>query len=110
MRILAIHAGIHDASTAAFDDYNLVAAVSEERLTRIKGYGQSVPWLGIDEVLHIAGWSRNDVDAIALTRGFHPTYHLRVPLWRELRYALERARGTGRDYRDPKREIGRAHV
>ena len=100
MRILAIHAGIHDASTAAFDDYNLVAAVSEERLTRIKGYGQSVPWLGIDEVLRIAGWSRSDVDAIALTRGFHPTYHLRVPLWRELRYAIERVRGTGRDYRD----------
>jgi len=100
MRILAIHAGIHDASTAAFDDYNLVAAVSEERLTRIKGYGQSVPWLGIDEVLRIAGWTRQDVDAIAMTRGFHPTYHLRVPLWRELRYAVERARGTGRDYRD----------
>jgi carbamoyltransferase len=100
MRILAIHAGIHDASTAAFDDYRLVAAVSEERLTRQKGYGQSVPWLGIDEVLRIAGWTRRDVDAIALTRGFHPTYHLRVPLWRELRYALERARGTGRDYRD----------
>ena len=37
MRILAIHAGIHDASAAAFDDYNLVAAVSEERFTRIKG-------------------------------------------------------------------------
>jgi len=100
MRILALHAGIHDASAAAFDDYTLVAAVSEERLTRIKGYGQSVPWLGIDEVLRIAGWSRNEVDAIALTRGFHPTYHLRVPLWRELRYSLERARGTGRDYRD----------
>jgi carbamoyltransferase len=100
MRILAIHAGIHDASTAAFDDYDLVAAVSEERLTRQKGFGQSVPWLGIDEVLRIAGWSRRDVDAIALTRGFHPTYHLCVPLWRELRYAVERARGTGRDYRD----------
>ena len=100
MRILALHAGIHDASAAAFDDYTLVAAVSEERLTRIKGYGQSVPWLGIDEVLRIAGWARNEVDAIALTRGFHPTYHLRVPLWRELRYSLERARGTGRDYRD----------
>jgi carbamoyltransferase len=100
MRILALHAGIHDASTAAFDDYNLVAAIAEERLTRIKGYGQSVPWLGIDEVLRIAGWTRHDVDAIALTRGFHPTYHLRVPLWRELRYAVERARGTGRDYRD----------
>jgi carbamoyltransferase len=100
MRILAFHAGMHDASAAAFEDYNLVAAVSEERLTRQKGYGQSVPWLAIDEVLRIAGWQRNQVDAIALTRGFHPTYHLRVPLWRELRYSLERARGTGRDFRD----------
>ena len=59
-----------------------------------------MPWLAIDEVLRIAGWQRNDVDAIALTRGFHPTYHLRVPLWRELRYSVERARGTGRDQRD----------
>src|SRR5215208_2288812 len=89
---------MHDSSAAAFDDYELVAAVSEERLTRVKGSGESVPWLAIDEVLRIAGWRRNEVDAIALTRGFHPTYHLRVPLWRELRYAMERARGTGRSW------------
>jgi len=100
MRIIAINAGVHDTSAAAFDDYELVAAVSEERLTRIKGYGRAVPWLGIDEVLRIAGWSRSDVDAIALTRGFHPTYHLRMPFWRELRYALDRMRGPERDYRD----------
>jgi carbamoyltransferase len=100
MRILAIHAGLHDAAAAAFDGYDVLAAVAEERLTRIKGYGESVPWLAVDEVLRIAGWARNEVDAIALTRGFHPTYHLRVPLWREARYALERARGSGRDYRD----------
>ena len=68
MRILALHAGMHDASAAAFDDYALVAAASEERFTRQKGYGQSVPWLAIDEVLRIAGWRRNEVDAIALTR------------------------------------------
>ena len=86
---------MHDSSAAVFDDYAMVAAVSEERLTRVKGSGESVPWLAIDEVLRIAGWSRRDVDAIALTRGFHPTYHLRVPLWRELRYSVERARGTG---------------
>jgi carbamoyltransferase len=97
---LAIHAGMHDSSAAAFDDYEMVAAVSEERFTRQKGYGQSVPWLSVDEVLRIAGWARNEVDTIALTRGFHPTYHLRVPLWRELRYSVERARGAGRDYRD----------
>jgi carbamoyltransferase len=91
---------MHDSSAAVFDDYAMIAAVAEERLTRVKGSGESVPWLAIDEVLRVAGWSRRDVDAIALTRGFHPTYHLRVPLWRELRYSVERARGTGRDQRD----------
>src|ERR1044072_6850997 len=98
MRIVAINAGGHDTSAAAFDDYTLVAAVAEERLTRIKGYGQSVPWLGVDEVLRATDWQRNEVAATALTRGLHPTYHLRLPLGRPLRYALERARGTGRDY------------
>ena len=54
-----------------------------------------MPWLGIDEVLRIAGWSRSDVDAIATdARILFRRYHLRVPLWRELRYAFERARGT----------------
>ena len=42
---------MHDSSAAAFDDYEMVAAVSEERLTRVKGSGESVPWLSIDEVL-----------------------------------------------------------
>ena len=82
MRILAIHAGMHDSSAAAFDDYQIVAAVSEERLTRVKGAGESVPWLAIDEVLRIAGWSRRDVDAIATTRaGSRRT--LQIPLWRD---------------------------
>ncbi len=55
---MAIHAGMHNSSAAAFDDYEMVAAVSEERLTRVKGSGESVPWLSIDEVLRVAGWSR----------------------------------------------------
>ena len=93
MRILAIHAGIHDASAAAFDGYEAVAAVAEERLTRVKGYGQSVPWLAIDEVLRVAGWRRNDVDVIATTRGFFPTLYERFPLWRELYYAIKRSSG-----------------
>jgi carbamoyltransferase len=100
LRILAIHAGMHDSSAAAFDDYQMLAAVSEERFTRVKGQGGGVPWLAIDEVLRIAGWSRRDVDAIATTRGRFPTYHLRVPLWRDLRYTIERARDDGRDYRE----------
>src|SRR5436305_12442241 len=83
LRILAIHAGMHDSSAAAFDDYEMVAAVSEERMTRVKGSGESVPWLSIDEVLRIAGWRRNDVDAIATTRGWFPTYHDKFSLPRQ---------------------------
>jgi len=66
VRILAFHSGLHDSVAAAYDDYACVAAVQEERLTREKGSG-GLPWLAIDEVLQIAGWTRRDVDAIAST-------------------------------------------
>ena len=91
---------MHDSSAAAFDDYRLVAAVSEERFTRVKGQGETVPWLSIDEVLRVAGWRRNDVDAIATTRGWYPTYHDRLPLWRELNYTVQRWRGRERGHRE----------
>ena len=108
MRILAIHAGMHDSSAAAFDDYELVAAVSEERLTRVKGSGEKVPWLAIDEVLRIAGWSRNDVDAIAMTRGFSD---LSLPLPAVARAALHvralaRNRARPARARDPRHRFG----
>jgi predicted NodU family carbamoyl transferase len=54
VRILAFYAGPHDAAAAAFDDYRLIAAVSEERLIREKSWGGALPWLSIDEVLRIA--------------------------------------------------------
>ena len=43
MRILAFQSGLHDASAAVFEDYRLIAAVSEERLRREKGWGDDVP-------------------------------------------------------------------
>ena len=51
-------------------------------------------------MLRIAGWRRNDVDAIATTRGLYPTYHEKFSLWRELNYTVERWRGRERRYRD----------
>lgn len=94
MRILAFHPGCHDNSAAVFEDYRLVAAVEEERLTRRKGSGYGVPWLAIDEVLRIAGWSRVDVDAIVTTRSFfHWHYYRQYPLYREVDYALRRWAG-----------------
>jgi carbamoyltransferase len=100
LRILAIHAGMHDSSAAAFDNYELVAAVSEERMTRVKGSGEKVPWLSIDEVLRIAGWRRNDVDAIATTRGWFPTHDYKFSLPRELWYTLKRWQGKERTHRE----------
>lgn len=100
MRILAIHPGYHDASAAAFEDYRIVAAVEEERLTRVKGWGAGPPWLAVDEVLRIAGWSRRDVDAIVSSRGFFPPRYFRYPLHREAIYAIRRRLGTDKPLRD----------
>jgi len=107
MRILAFHPGAHDASAAVFDDYRLVAAVQEERLTRQKGSGDGVPWLAIDEVLRIAGWTRRDVDAIASTRAFYPADYVRGPLRREVDHALRRWRGKEAGLREMWRECQR---
>jgi carbamoyltransferase len=100
VRILSFQSGLHDASAAAFEDYRLVAAVQEERLRREKGWGDDVPWLAIDEVLRIAGWARNDVDAIALIRGAFPLHYFNFPLSRDLYYAMRKHLGRERRNRD----------
>jgi carbamoyltransferase len=100
MRILAFQSGLHDASAAAIDDYRLVAAIQEERLRRVKGWGDGVPWLAIDEVLRIAGWSRFDVDAIATIRGVFPLHYYRFPVARDFYYTICKAFGRERFNRD----------
>ncbi len=100
MRILAFQSGLHDASAAAFDDYEVVAAVQEERLRRQKSWGNDIPWLAVDEVLRIAGWSRYDVDAIAAIRGVFPLHYFRFPLARDVYYAVRDRLGIGRRERD----------
>jgi carbamoyltransferase len=100
MRILAFQSGLHDGSAAVFEDYRLIAAVAEERLRREKGWGDDVPWLAIDEVLRIAGWSRFDVDAIATIRGIFPLHYFRFPPARDLYYAVRKAIGRERYNRD----------
>jgi carbamoyltransferase len=72
MLILSLHHGPHDSSAALFDDYQLLAAVSEERLNRIKCSG-GFPEQSIAEVLRIAGIERRDIDVVVCTR----TYFLR---------------------------------
>ena len=72
MYLLGIHNGVHDASACLFDDYKLLAAVSQERLTRRKNDGVTVaeelPQRAIDECLGIAGIARRDVNVVCSTR------------------------------------------
>jgi carbamoyltransferase len=108
VRILSFQSGLHDASAAAFEDYRLVAAVQEERLRREKGWGDDVPWLAIDEVLRIAGWTRNEVDVIALIRGAFPLHYFSFPLTRDLYYTLRKHLGYERLNRDLSHAINRS--
>jgi carbamoyltransferase len=108
VRILSFQSGLHDASAAAFEDYRLVAAVQEERLRREKGWGNDVPWLAIDEVLRIAGWTRNDVDVIALIRGVFPLHYFSFPLPRDIYYAVRKHVGRERLNRDLSLAINRS--
>jgi carbamoyltransferase len=62
----------HDASACVFRDGELVAAISEERLSRIKTDGNRLPELAIDRVLAMAGATRQDVDHIAMTYNHVP--------------------------------------
>jgi carbamoyltransferase len=109
LRILAFQSGLHDASAAAFEDYRLVAAVQEERLRREKGWGAGVPWLAIDEVLQIAGWTRYDVDAIALIRGVFPLQYFYFPVHRDFHYMMCKFWGFERLHRDLSNAITHSH-
>jgi carbamoyltransferase len=72
MYILGIHNGHHDASACLFRDYELVAAVSLERLTRKKSDGVTpeleIPAAAIDECLAVAGIRRGDIDMVCASR------------------------------------------
>jgi carbamoyltransferase len=71
MHILSIHAAAHDSAAALFRDYDLLAAVQQERLTRRKGAGGQ-PVEAVEEVLAIAGLERRDIDVLVLSRAHYP--------------------------------------
>jgi carbamoyltransferase len=101
--ILTVHSGGHDATAAVFRDYELLAAVQLERLTRHKGDGREHPDLAINEVLSIAGATRKDVDAAGFSRTEFPTEFYRVI--RGVRWFREKYRkyieGNTRRYMPP---------
>src|SRR5438552_18606463 len=96
MHILAFQSGLHDASAGAFEDYRLAEAIAEERVRREKGWGNDIPWLAIDEVLHIAGCSQGDVEAIATIHGVFPLHYFRFSPMRALYYKTRTVLGQAR--------------
>ena len=92
MIILGINAYHANASAAVLRDGQLVAAVEEERLNRVK-YAAGFPAQAIQFCLNRAGVKLQDVDHIAVPRdpwarlGTKVRYAMRMP-----RFALERAR------------------
>ena len=110
MIILGINPGWHDSSACIFDDYELIAAISSERITRVKGDGhRTIPEECIDEVLAVAGATRNDVDIIASTRGylpsrFFPAYNTRQNNFkRSIRQILKKTEKSPSIYSEMKR-------
>ncbi len=74
---MGIHTG-HDAGACLFANNTLLAFCKEERLSRIKNDGGFFELESVDEVLRIAGLSRQQVDAVAFTRMKFPVSCFRI--------------------------------
>ena len=73
MRILGLNAFHGDASAALFIDGQLVCAVEEERLNRVK-HCAGFPSLAVRECLRLGGISGEQLDHVAISRD--PRAHL----------------------------------
>ncbi len=94
MLILGLNSGAHDACACLFEDYRLLAAVAQERVTRRKGDGGRVPVEAIEECLAIAGRRREEIAAVAMARGMFPAHlYTHFPPGRAFVYRLRRLSG-----------------
>jgi carbamoyltransferase len=100
MYILGVHTGWHDASACLYKDFELIAAVSLERLTRVKSAGITgitpMPNRAIDECLAIGGIGRGDVDVVAMSRALFEYQDFALTGLSALEQAWYRVRGKRR--------------
>src|ERR1700735_3074905 len=108
MLILSVHAAAHDSAAALFSDYELLAAVQQERLTRHKGAG-GLPTAAIDEVLSIAGVGRRAIEQLVLTRAHYPVRFFALGPYKRLEDRVNRYLGKERN-KDIVNEMIRAGV
>ncbi|MCB2205087.1 hypothetical protein KQI65_10085 [bacterium] len=76
-----------DASAALVSGGEVLCAVEEERLNRIKHF-EGMPWLAVDECLRISGMQMRDIDAIAV--GWNPWLGWGTRISASLRDSLRR--------------------
>ncbi len=94
MLILGLTPTNHDATACLFDDYRLLAAVSQERMTRRKADGGSVPHEAVEECLAIAGLRREQIDAVVTNRSlFREGYYRHFTGYRWAKARIRRALG-----------------
>lgn len=88
--VLGLHTG-HESSAVLFRDGQLVAAISEERLSRIKNDGGRLPDAAIARVLGLGGLERTQTEHLALQYNFLPEeYFRRETLLKEFERRLSR--------------------
>ncbi|MBI2524700.1 MAG: hypothetical protein HYV93_01840 [Candidatus Rokubacteria bacterium] len=76
MRILGINDG-HNAAACVYEDGQVLAAIQEERLRRVKNWA-GMPTEAIATVLRVAGLSAGDIDRVAMNG-----HHAAFPMTRE---------------------------
>ena len=79
MLILSVCHGGHDSSAVVADDYDILAAVQTERVTRAKGDGQYAHIPTVDAALNAAGIKRRDIQALASSGGSAPARFFHFP-------------------------------
>jgi carbamoyltransferase len=99
----------HEASAALLHDGVVVAAIAEERLTRVKGDGGRLPRRALEHVLRQAGIARTQVDCVAIVPDRFPEDCIRHPRpGRELERRLRCLRD--RVLRRPLADVSVGHV
>jgi carbamoyltransferase len=93
--ILSLHSGPHDSAAALFNDYELLSAVHQERLTRKKTDG-GYPREAVDEVLRVAGKRKEEIEQIVMSHGSWPVRWQKFSPLRRLAFALQRKKGKER--------------
>ncbi|SMN11010.1 Nodulation protein NolO  len=96
MLILSVCHGGHDSSAVVANDYEILAAVQTERITRKKGDGKYAHLPTINAALRAAGANASDVETFAMSHGRAPSRYFCWDFWQKMRYGVARIIGKER--------------